>query len=210
MHREGVMKNHISKKAAQIQSNVQDGTSWLHTIQNTAYLGIVALPLYAASIGMFESTAKDAHPTLNTVEQENFTSTKPASGFVAQELDCLARNIYFEARGESFAEQVAVGNVTLNRVASKHYPDTVCEVVYQPYQFSWTLENDAYKTIRDAKAWQKAIVIAAYALTIGADDTNGSTHYYAHDLIAAPFWADSGYDIIKLAGHTYMKLEGGV
>ena len=44
---------------------------------------------------------------------------------------CLALNMYFEARSEPIAGQIAVAEVTLNRVASPHYPNTVCEVVLQ-------------------------------------------------------------------------------
>ena len=46
-------------------------------------------------------------------------------------ITCLAVAIYFEARGEEYAGQVAVGNVILNRVNSSSSPDTVCEVVHQ-------------------------------------------------------------------------------
>ena len=45
--------------------------------------------------------------------------------------DCLAFDVYFEARGEPEAGQYAVAEVTMNRVASGRYPDTVCGVVHQ-------------------------------------------------------------------------------
>lgn len=54
------------------------------------------------------------------------------------ELECLAKNIYFEARGESEKGMLAVATVTLNRVNSGLFPDSICGVVYQPFQFSWT------------------------------------------------------------------------
>ena len=65
------------------------------------------------------------------------------------EIECMAKNIYFEAAVESTAGQLAVAQVTLNRVKSRHYPNSVCEVVYEgPHtangfpkrdrcQFSW-------------------------------------------------------------------------
>ncbi|NIO43392.1 MAG: hypothetical protein GTO41_26515, partial [Burkholderiales bacterium] len=49
----------------------------------------------------------------------------------AQELNCLALNVYHEARGEPMAGQYAVAEVTMNRVASRRYPNTVCKVVFQ-------------------------------------------------------------------------------
>ena len=59
---------------------------------------------------------------------------------VAKELavECLAKNIYFEAKSQSFAGQVAVALVVLNRVMNKHYPSTICAVIYEgPASESW-------------------------------------------------------------------------
>lgn len=48
----------------------------------------------------------------------------------------LANLIYCEAGGESYAGQLAVGAVVINRVLSGVYPDTVTGVIYQNRQFS--------------------------------------------------------------------------
>jgi spore germination cell wall hydrolase CwlJ-like protein len=54
------------------------------------------------------------------------------------ELVCLAQNIYFEARAESLQGKMAVANVTQNRVESKDFPNTYCEVVKEgPHRESW-------------------------------------------------------------------------
>jgi spore germination cell wall hydrolase CwlJ-like protein len=66
-----------------------------------------------------------------------------------RQLDCLTRNIYWEAASEPFEGKVAVAQVTLNRVESGKFPDTVCGVVYQKNiiyekvvcQFSWFCEG---------------------------------------------------------------------
>lgn len=50
----------------------------------------------------------------------------------------LACNIYFEAHTEGYKGMLAVATVTMNRVGSPHYPDTVREVVWAWKQFSWT------------------------------------------------------------------------
>ena len=53
-------------------------------------------------------------------------------------LTCLATNIYWEARNQSFAGQIAVGLVTINRVIDPRFPSTVCDVVYEgPMKESW-------------------------------------------------------------------------
>src|SRR5438128_3895475 len=77
--------------------------------------------------------------------------------FHARSVDCLARNVYYEARGESLAGQYAVAEVTLNRKASLGYPKTVCEVVYQKGAFSWTGEK-VYEP--GGPEWQRAQKVA--------------------------------------------------
>lgn len=123
------------------------------------------------------------------------------------ELRCLASNIYFEARGASLADQVAVAHVTLNRVESGRYPGSICGVVLQPHQFSWTGDRQLLKHKVDRKSWKRAVVIAK-AVFYGEkkDPTNGAMFYYAPKKITAPAWARAGYDVVKLEGHTYMKL----
>jgi len=85
-----------------------------------------------------------------------------------RQISCLAMNIYHEARGEPEAGQYAVAEVTMNRVASKHYPNSICEVVYQQNwddargryvgMFSWTELNR--KPGINNKLWIKALDIA--------------------------------------------------
>lgn len=53
---------------------------------------------------------------------------------------CLAMNLWFEARGEGIDGMFAVAEVTQRRVEHPAWPDTYCEVVYQDWQFSWTME----------------------------------------------------------------------
>ena len=65
------------------------------------------------------------------------------------QLDCLARNIYYEAGSEPFEGKVAVAQVTINRTESGQFPSDICKVVYQKNvvyekvfcQFSWYCEN---------------------------------------------------------------------
>jgi spore germination cell wall hydrolase CwlJ-like protein len=49
----------------------------------------------------------------------------------SQDIQCLARNIYYEAGSEPEEGKVAVGLVTLNRTNTPNYPNTVCGVVKQ-------------------------------------------------------------------------------
>lgn len=55
-----------------------------------------------------------------------------------QKVKCLGEAVYREARGESYRGQLAVAQTVLNRVRSPQFPNTVCGVVFQKGQFSWT------------------------------------------------------------------------
>ena len=123
-----------------------------------------------------------------------------------RELECLVANIYHEARGEDDLGQAAVAWVTLNRVLSPHYPDTICGVVLQPDQFSWFSDGKSDR-MTDLQAIQKAVDIAL-AISRGKikDPTGGSMHYFAHKKVK-PAWAEGGFRFI-LGQHTFVRLAG--
>lgn len=76
-------------------------------------------------------------------------------------VQCLAKNVYHEARGEPTRGQLAVALVTLNRTYHDKFPSSVCSVVYEKSQFSWT--NKKLK-VRDIKAWERAKDVAYKAI----------------------------------------------
>ena len=60
-----------------------------------------------------------------------------------QEVQCLAKNMYYEARSQGTAGKIAVTNVVLNRVKDKRFPNTICEVIQQgPTRESWKTKKD--------------------------------------------------------------------
>jgi spore germination cell wall hydrolase CwlJ-like protein len=79
----------------------------------------------------------------------------------AMDIQCLAENIYHESRGEPFQGQLAVAQVTVNRFQSNRYGKSVCAVVHQPKQFSWTSNKPP---IRDKKHWQTSYTMARFVL----------------------------------------------
>lgn len=120
--------------------------------------------------------------------------TRPVTELLEPELDCLALNIYWEARSESLLGQTAVAAVTLNRVAAPAFPDTVCEVVFQGEergrhlcQFSWRCDGRSDEP-RNPIAWEEARRLARTALSDGvADPTGGALWYHAAHVL--PRWA---------------------
>lgn len=123
-------------------------------------------------------------------------------------LRCMADNIYHEARGDTRQGQIAVGLVVMNRVKSRHFPNTPCRVIWERAQFSWTLDRSLWK-IRNPKAYRVAEQIAREVLSgQHSDFTNGATHYYQPDLVN-PAWSKSGVDKKKIGAHLFMKMESG-
>ena len=93
----------------------------------------------------------------------------------SRDVRCLARAIYFEARGEPTRGKLAVGRVVLNRVTSKSYPHSVCRVVYQNdhrrnrCQFSFACDGKP-DTITDRAAWNEVLAYAEWLLTHDASE----------------------------------------
>jgi spore germination cell wall hydrolase CwlJ-like protein len=104
------------------------------------------------------------------------------------ELYCLALNIYFESRGESVEGQYAVADVTLNRVESEEFPNTICKVVYQckkknACQFAWVheIKNSKNPEILEREAWHDAQLFAAevFRWDIQRGITDGATYFHS-------------------------------
>jgi spore germination cell wall hydrolase CwlJ-like protein len=119
------------------------------------------------------------------------------------ELHCLAENIYREARGEPVMGQVAVAHVTLTRARSAHYPDTICGVVHDPHQFSWTRERNL--PAKRYEPWAGAVEIAAHVYAgFVADPTLGADHYYAPAKVE-PAWAAELQQTAMIENHRFLK-----
>lgn len=105
------------------------------------------------------------------------------------ELVCLAKNIQAEAGGESRIGKLAVAQVTLNRVRHKAYPNNVCDVVFQPKQFSWT------HTKPNVKYTKESMLVAKIALS-GKHQLSNFKATNFHTLQVKPKWSSK----LKRAG----------
>ena len=130
----------------------------------------------------------------------------------AEEKYCLQQNIFFEARNQSTLGQVAVAWVTLNRVESSRYPDSICEVVWQKSAFSWTVDGLSDKpsdNILEQNAWKLAEDLAEETLknwVVGQKDpTLGANHYHAH--YVNPYWANGDYKTVSIDDHIFYDLS---
>jgi len=139
---------------------------------------------------------------LNAANAERDARASLARDFHARNIDCLARNVYYEARSESLLGQYAVAEVTMNRRGALGYPKTVCEVVYQKDAFSWT----GMKGLKEPSgpAWQRAAKVAQdvyYGRRSG--ELDGATHYHA--TYVTPDWSSERERIARIGRHVFYR-----
>ena len=123
---------------------------------------------------------------------------------------CLAKAIYFEARGEPVRGQIAVAQVVMNRVFSPYYPNDVCGVVYQnashhlACQFTFACDGKS-KAITEHFAWARAKRIAKQTLDgrIWEPDVAKATHYHA--VYVRPIWTREMKRLAHYGVHTFYR-----
>jgi spore germination cell wall hydrolase CwlJ-like protein len=129
-----------------------------------------------------------------------------------QNVACLAKNVYYEARGEPAAGQYAVAEVTMNRAASSRYPDSVCAVVHerrwdairQRYvgAFAWT----EFRSLSEpaGEAWEQAQKVAADVYYRRAPPRlAGATLFHAAYI--RPSWASERKRVVRIGGHIFYR-----
>jgi len=127
-----------------------------------------------------------------------------------RQIECLAKNIYFEARGESRAGQMAVGQVTINRAKSDVYPPSICAVVKQRSQFSWYWDKVAdVITQRDVYADIYKLSVRLYdeywTVEKMPDIVNGATHF--HTTAVRPGWKNMK-QVARIDNHLFFRMVG--
>lgn len=128
-----------------------------------------------------------------------------------RQLECLTKNIYYEAGGEPFEGKVAVAQVTINRSESGQFPNDVCKVIYQKNvvyervfcQFSWYCENPNRQTPRNAAAYIESEKVARQVLLEGfrLPSLKGALYFHAKHL--NPKWDKE--KVATIGGHVFYK-----
>jgi spore germination cell wall hydrolase CwlJ-like protein len=124
-------------------------------------------------------------------------------------LMCLALNIYFEARSEPIQGQIAIAEITLNRVASSDFPNDICGVVLQENkdgcQFSWWCDGKSdypkeHNSLRTSKAIAKLMLEEGEYISVVGEN---ATHYHNDEVY--PYWADHLQRIRRIGKHIFYK-----
>lgn len=127
--------------------------------------------------------------------------------YTKNDVECLTRNIYYEAGVEPQVGKFAVAHVTINRLKTGYWGDSICKVVYSKSQFSWTLAKKLPRP--NSKLWAESEEIARKVLA--GHRVRGLTRslYYHADYIKNPKWADINHHAGKIGQHVfYNKAKG--
>ena len=134
------------------------------------------------------------------------------------EVQCMALNVYYEARGSNLADKAAVADVVLNRVNDTRYPNTVCEVVKQGLQdangnmrrnkcqFSWYCDGKADNPQnQDLYVEAQSIAWNMVEESKYRGITEGATHYHA--TYVNPRWASTLQLVGRIGAHIFYRWE---
>lgn len=128
-----------------------------------------------------------------------------------KQLECLARNIYYEAGGEPFEGKVAVAQVVMNRVESGLFPSDICRVIYQKNviydkvvcQFSWYCESPSNVKPKNIAVYKEAELVARQVLLEGFRLPSLRNALYFHAKHLNPQW--NRERIAVIGGHVFYK-----
>jgi len=128
-----------------------------------------------------------------------------------KQLECLSRNIYYEAGNQPFEGKVAVAQVTINRAESGQFPSDICKVVYQKNivyekvlcQFSWYCENATMTKPKNTAMFKESEMVARQVLLEGFRLPSLKNALYFHATHINPKWNRERVAII--AGHVFYK-----
>jgi len=128
-----------------------------------------------------------------------------------KQLDCLAKNIYHEAKGEPFEGKVAVAQVTLNRAASGQFPSDICKVVYQKNvvyekvlcQFSWYCDQATVAKPKNTAAYKECQIVARQVLLEEFRLPSLNKALYFHATHINPGWKKE--KVATIGNHVFYK-----
>lgn len=125
-----------------------------------------------------------------------------------ENLQCLALNIYWEARSEPMAGQLAVAAVTLNRVQDPRFPSDICSVVRQGgevrrhgCQFSWWCDGKDDEPL-EFNAWRQAMTVARLSSAGIVDDPTQGALWYHADYVS-PGWSQAMEPVTRIGRHIF-------
>ena len=165
-------------------------------------VGFVSVALAVISV---TDSKLEALKASNKVARQGFISVADKT----KQLDCLTRNIYWEAATEPFEGKVAVAQVTINRVASGRFAPDICGVVYQKNviydrvvcQFSWFCDGSSKIRPIYPAHWKESEEVAKKVLLEGFRLPSVKNALYFHADYVKPQWGKP--QVAKFGRHIF-------
>jgi len=180
-------------------------------------IGVAALLFISVIVLMYPAEPKQQFYAIEKVE-----IPVQNKHLTLESIECMALNIYHESRNQTLGGRLAVGYVTLNRVESNKYPDTICGVVKQAKinkwflerhnkkvparnkcQFSWYCDGKSDQPL-ESNAWEEAYLLAIHVINmydVISDPTKGSIMY--HSAKVNPYWTDAYKYQVTIDDHIF-------
>jgi spore germination cell wall hydrolase CwlJ-like protein len=172
--------------------------------ETTGYLLMFSLPIIVLGSIVFLAVIQDTPAIVSARVNSDYRRELA--------LRCLAENVYYEARGEPLKGQYAVAEVTLNRMRSKNFPNSVCKVVHESRwdrirrrfvaHFSWT--ENTQPADPTGPAWDRAMTVAAAVYDEKQEPVVPGALFY-HATRIHPAWAKNKKPLATIGNHIFYK-----
>ncbi|MFL2813096.1 MAG: cell wall hydrolase [Paracoccaceae bacterium] len=196
-----------SLNAAEFKNSIEDrkidSYSFLKDFISSDLIFISSLGLNTLEIFSGFSDFDDGRFSFDTID--NLPKPK-----LTNEMKCLAEAIYFEARGEALEGQYAVGEVIINRVLSKDFPNSVCGVISEgasrlnACQFSYNCDGKL-ETITEQKIYERILKLSQMLLEPSARFLTGGATFY-HSKLVSPSWSKKFIKTNEIGNHVFYRL----
>ena len=141
-------------------------------------------------------------PSIAETKHDVFELEKTPILYNRKDIQCLAKNIFFEAGTESMLGKIAVGQVTVNRVKNGYWGETVCDVVHAKDQFSWTNKKNL-DIDKDSRTYRDSVLAAKRVLSERKRLRSLRHALFYHADYVNPKWADRTQKIGKIGTHVF-------
>jgi spore germination cell wall hydrolase CwlJ-like protein len=154
-------------------------------------------------VGPVPTIGKGKAPEAPVKDGLKIIKTKNKLNHKQIDIFCMAKNIYHEAGNQSKLGKYAVAQVTINRKFSSEYPNTICDVVMQDFQFSWANDRKIRWTRPKGTVWNESLKIAEEVIRGGKRVEGLGTALFYHADYVSPNWKKPDAKLAKVGAHIF-------
>jgi hypothetical protein len=192
--------------------NNDGGSDTSSSVKENIMIRIIKTVVFLLAFALVVTAGYKAVTYKLSALKEARENVSPVTAQIRQaQLDCLARNIYYEAGYEPFEGKVAVAQVTINRAESGEFPSDICRVVYQKNivyekvlcQFSWYCDSASAKKPMNGPVYLESMEVAKKVLLEGFRLPSVKDALYFHGDYINPGWKRER--VAKIGRHIFYK-----